>query len=288
MNEIDLLTLSAFILALISLLGWLLKKWLGTKIEAVYQRRSESLRATIQRDNEKSLIAFKDQLEKQAQLQSSAFSSFAAAQQATIQKRLKAAETIWNEVLAFNDSLPSIFGYMDILTVEEYPEAHSHGSGRELFAALSEDEVFAFATATEREGRKGWTADDLAKQRLYVNEQLWSIFRLYRAIMTRIWLHLAWSKEKPDHIYWFRNKYTRQMIEAALTPDELQDFDGARIGKIENLRSKLERRILAELRRMISGEVSGSDSLEQAKKYQRLAREGILDHITDESTGAAS
>lgn len=204
-----------------------------------------------------------------------------------MKKRLKAAENIWNEVLRFNDSLPPIFHYMDILTTEEYPEAHSHGSGRELFAALSEEEVIAFATAPEREGRKGWTVDDLAKHRLYVDEQVWYIFALYRAIMTRIWLHLVWSREKPDHIYWFRNKYTRQMIETALTAEELEDFDQARIGKIENLRGKLERRILAELRRVVSGEVSGSDSFEQAQKYQRLASEGIFDRHTDDSTGRA-
>ena len=285
MNEVSFLAIPAFIVALIGILGWLLRKWLGTKIEAVYQQRSESLIATIQRDHEASLIAFRDQLEKQAQLQSSAFSSFAAAQQAAVKKRLKAAETIWNEVLSFSDSLPAIFGYMDILTVEEYPDAASRGSGRALFAELSEDEVTAFATAPEREGRKGWAFDrDLEQQRLYVDEQLWSIFALYRAIMTRIWLHLVWSNEKPEHIYWFRNKHTRHMIEAALTPEELKDFDQAGIEKISNLRLKLESRILAELRRMISGEVSGSDSLEQARRYQRLASEGILDQSTDEST----
>ena len=285
--ESSLYISSVITLALVGILGWLLRKWLGTKIEAVYQQKNDSFRATIQQENEASLIALRDKLEKRARLQSSAFSSFAAAQQVAMKKRLKAAETIWNEVLSFNDSLPPIFGYMDILTVEEYPEARNHRSGRELFAALSEDEVFAFATAPEREGRRGWAVDDLAKQRLYIDEQLWSIFALYRAIMTRIWLHLVWSKEKPDQIYWFRNKYTRQMMEAALTPEELEDFDQARIGKIENLRGKLEQRILAELRRMISGEVSGSDSLEQAKKYQRLASEGIFVRLTDDSTGLA-
>ena len=287
MNEVSFLAIPASILVLISLLGWLLRKWLGTKIEAVYQQESESLIAAIQRDHEASLIAFRDQLEKQAQLQSAAFSSFAAVQQAAMKKRLKAAETIWNEVLSFSDSLPPIFGYMDILTVEEYPEAGSRGNGRTLFAALSEDEVMAFATAPAGEGRKGWAVDDLAKQRLYVDEELWSIFALYRAIMTRIWLHLAWSKAKPEHIYWFRNKHTRQLMEAALTPEELADVDQARIGKISNLRVKLEQKILAELRRMISGEVSGSDSLQQAKRYQRLASEGTLDRLTDDSTGLA-
>ncbi len=283
--EFNLLTSSVITLALVGILGWLLRKWLGTKIESVYQQKDESFRATIQQENEASLIAMRDRLEKQAQLQSSAFSSFAAAQQALMKKRLKAAEAIWSEVLSFNDSLPPIFGYMDILTIEEYPDAHIHGSGRELFAALSEEEVFAFATASDREGRKGWTVDGLAKHRLYVDEQLWSIFALYRAIMTRIWLQLVWSKENPDLIYWFRDKYTRAMMEAALTPEELEDLDQARIGKIENLRDKLERRILAELRRMISGEVSGSDSFEQAMKYQRLASEGILNRLADDSTG---
>ena len=285
MTEYGFILPSVINLAFLGVFVWILKKWLGTKIEATYEQQNEAFRAAIRRDHETSVVALRNQLEKQAQLQSSAFSSFAAAQQAAIKKRLKAAETIWNEVLSFSDSLPAIFGYMDILTVEEYPDAASHGSGRALFAELSEDEVAVFATAPEREGRKGWAFDrDLEQQRLYVDEQLWSIFALYRAIMTRIWLHLAWSKEKPEHIYWFRNKHTRQMMEAALTPEELEDFDQACIEKISNLRVKLESRILAELRRMISGEVSGSDSLEQAKKYQRLASEGILDQSTDEST----
>ena len=62
MNEVSFLLAPAFIVALVGILGWILKKWLGTKIEAVYQQKNESFRATLEQENEASLIAWRDQL----------------------------------------------------------------------------------------------------------------------------------------------------------------------------------------------------------------------------------
>ena len=277
MNEVGLLPTSVFIVALISLLGWLLRKWLGTKIEATYQQRNESFRAAIQQENETSLIAFKDRLEKQAQLQSSALASFVAAQQAAMGRRLDAADALWNDLLSFRSSLPPIFDYLDILTEEELPQAFNHPRGQELFDEVSADDVRSFAASHGLRGDMGQRLDySLERVRPYVDEDLWAIFSTYKIIMVRIWWHIAWFKEKGgDHIYWYRNEYTRELIESVLTPNELADLDQARFGKISQLRLMLELKMVDELRRVLSGETSGSDSLQQARKYQDLARDGF-------------
>ena len=278
MNEAGFLSVLAFIIvALFSILGWLLRTWLATRIEATYEQQNEAVRATLRRDHETSLIAFKDQLEKQAQLQSSAFSSFVAAQQAAMGRRLDAAETLWNDLLLFRSALPPIFDYLDILTEEEFPEAINHPRGQELFDKLSEDEIRSFAASHGLRGDIGQRLDySLERVRPYVDEYLWAIFSTYKIIMVRIWWHMAWFKErKGDYIYWYKNEYTRELIESVLTPDELADLDRARLGKISELRHKLEQKMVDELRRVLSGETSGSDSLHQARKYQDLARYGF-------------
>ncbi len=277
MNEVSFLVISAFVVALIGLLGWLLRKWLGTKIEATYQQQSESLLATIRRDHEASLIAFRDQLEKQAQLQSSAFSSFAAAQQAAMNRRLDAAEKLWNDLLSFRSSLPAVFDYMDILTEDEFPDAMNNPRGRELFDELSEDEFGSLIASHGLRGIMGQELDYGAERvRPYVDEYLWVVFETYKKIMFRVWFRLVrFNTQGGDAVFWYRDSHTRSLIAFVLTPDELADFDRTDFGKIAHLRFTLEQKIVDELRRMISGETSGSDSFQQARAYQQLAREGL-------------
>ena len=279
---------SAVSIVLLACISWILKRWLGTKIDTIYEQRAEAFRAAIQKDNEVSLISFRDQLEKEAQLHASAFASFAAGQKASMERRLDAAETLWNALLSFRSSLPSAFTYMDILTVDEFLGANTHPTGQEIFRELSEEQVLSVVESHRVDGSVDQATNySLESVRVYIDEYLWSLFSLYRVIMARIWLKLAWSKKDNSHIYWYNDKYARGMIEAVLTSEELDDFDRASTGKIAKLRDKLEEKILNELRRLISGEVSGSESLLQAKKYQQLAREGLGTYVADDSSGDA-
>lgn len=275
--DMNIILTSTISLGLIGILGWTLKKWIGTKIEAAYEQESDSLRAAIQRDHEASLIRFENQLQEQTRLQSSAFSSFAAAQQASVERRLDAVETIWADLLAFRRDLPLVFEYLDVLTVKEMAEVLNHPNGQKFFEELSEETL---RTLIASHGLNGdiWRKKDytLEKVRPYVSDYLWGTFLMYKKIMFRVWLHLVWFKTKGgDHIYWYNHPHTRRLIESILTADELADFDRSSMGKIEWLRFRLEQKVVAELRRMISGEVLGSESLQQARKYQQLASEGF-------------
>ena len=279
----SILAPSLISVVLLASLGWILKRWLGTKIDTIYDQRAEAFRAAIQKDNELSLISFRDQLAKEAQLHASAFASFAAGQKASMERRLDAAETLWNSLLSFRRSLPSAFVVVDLLTVDELRDIHSHPTGKEVMRELSVEQVLA---AIESHGLDGGGDQPnnycLESVRVHIDEQLWSLFSLYRAIMSRIWLKLAWSNSDNSHIYWYNDKHARKMIEAVLTSEEMADFDQPSSGKITKLREKLEEKILNELRRLVSGEASGSESLQQAKKYQQLAREGLQIHMTDD------
>ena len=118
--------------------------------------------------------------------------------------------------------------YMDMLTAEEYPDALKHPTGAELSRNLSEEGAITLA-GTE-------SPDPTERMRPFIDEHLWQLFSRYRAIQIRVVLHLIWFRDKNLDIYWYRNSYTRQLIEDSLSADELEEFDNLRLGKISYVR----------------------------------------------------
>lgn len=267
--DIDTLVLSIINFAAIGLLGWFLKKWVATKLEARSQRQLEELKATLRQENEVALARLRDRLKEDTRLQLSAHASFAAAHEAAVERRLESAATLWTDLLRFRGSLPPILTYMDMLTAEEYPGALEHPTGAELIRNLSEEGAIALAGIE--------SPDPIEGMRPFVDEHLWQLSSRYRAIQLRIVLHLVWSRDKNSDIYWYRNPYTRQLIEDSLSIDELEEFDNLRLGKISYVAKKIEDRILDGLRRMISGENSGSESFQQARRLQSLAQSELFE-----------
>ena len=110
--DIDTLVFSLVNFAVIGLFGWLLKKWITTKLETRSAQRIEELKAALQQDNEIAVTELKDKLEQDTRLQLSAHASFAAAHEAAAERRLAGAEALWTELLRFRGSLPPVLTYM--------------------------------------------------------------------------------------------------------------------------------------------------------------------------------
>ena len=255
--------------ALIGLLGWYVRKRIAARLDLRSTEQIERLKASLQRQNETALAELRDNLEKTALLHTSAHRSFAAAQEAAMEKRLRCAESLWNDLLRFRFSLPPILEIMDILTEQEYPNILETPEGTELFRNLSIDSVTELAGIDRDESIEG--------VRPFIDEYLWQLFTRYRAIQARILLHLVWFRDKGTDIYWYHHPFTRQLIADALSVDELEELDQRSIGKIRYIRETIEVKILEGLRRMISGESSSSESLKEARRLRSLTRDDFLE-----------
>jgi hypothetical protein len=69
-------------------------------------------------------------------------------------------------------------------------------------------------------------------------------------------------------IEWHKDSGIRQLMAVVLTPDEIEQFDQARISKVSWLQRQLESKLLLAAQKVISGEGFGADSLAQAMKIQ--------------------
>ncbi|MDE0699928.1 MAG: hypothetical protein OXH61_04285 [Acidimicrobiaceae bacterium] len=253
---------------LIGVLGWYIRKRIAARIDLRNTEQIERFRANLQLENETALAELKDNLEEAAFLHASAHRSFAVAQEAAMERRLQCAESLWNELLRFRNSLPPILSFVDILTEQEYHNILETPDGPERFRDLSMDSI------TELAGIDG--SGSIEGVRPFIDDYLWRLFVRYRVIQARILVHLVWLKERGTDIYWYHHSYTRQLIADALSTDELKDLDRLNIGKIEYIRESIELKILEELRRMISGESSSSESLKEARRLQSLSRDDLF------------
>lgn len=89
--------------------------------------------------------------------------------------------------------------------------------------------------------------------------------------MLRLLFLLHLGRDDAAKIEWHKDQGIRQLMEAVLTAGECNEFDQMQFGKVSWLQRRLESKILAESRKIISGEEFGAESLEQARLIQQRA-----------------
>lgn len=265
-------------LLLIAILYPVFRKYMDAQIDRRATQKVEKMKAELDRQNQLELTELRAKLEENTALHSSAHASFVAAQTEAMKRRLDCVDVLWTEVVWFYRSLPSVVGYLDVLTEEEYATAAEHPVGQEHFADISDTSVMSLMNANQHHRALGHgEVRDIEEILPYVDDYLWGLFAAYRGITLRILMILVWHKDKGSDIHWYREPHTRHLIEATLTSEELQEFDSAEFGKIAKFVQIMESRILKEIRKTISGEQLGQESLEQARRLKDLAKRALDD-----------
>ena len=156
-----------------------------------------------------------------------------------------------------------MLGFIDLLYAEEYKDARNHEGFGELARGCSIEKIVKYVEIRD---------NPVEKVRPYVGEYLWSMFFAYRQIMGRILSLLYWSLEDADKAEWHKDNFIQQILEAVLSKNELAEFENTNLCKISWLQQRLESKILAASRKIISGEELGQESLAQAESIlQRVA-----------------
>ncbi|HTR35027.1 MAG TPA: hypothetical protein VMH80_03945 [Bryobacteraceae bacterium] len=265
MTTIDLLLSAASGAAASGLLMWLFKEWLTTRlrtsIQHEYDRKLETFKTELKTLQELSVLDIKTAVAREAAFHAAAHNAFAEGQKASMERKLGAVDRLWNSVLQLRAALPPVLTFIDVLTVDEYRGAKDHPTFQALTADLSEQKIAALS------------AHGVEEVRPYIGEYVWSVFFCYQAILLRILFLLHLGRTDAEKIEWHKDKGTRSLVEAILNKQELQVFDQTQFGKVTWLQRNLEAKILSSAQKVISGEVFGAESLEQAALIQqRISR----------------
>lgn len=216
----------------------------------------------------------RDERERRASLdkqhEAHADASFAAAQQASIERRLDAGERLYANLLEFQKGLPVAIGHIDLLLESEYATVRSNPYGDAAFEVLNEQDLHAFVEVYSR--------DELGTIPLYVDDEVYELYLAYTTMMMRIWILLIWSQTKDaKHIYWHKDKSVKHLFESILTADlEKQKFESLSCGKLGYLYSLVELKTRDKLRQTVTGYRDGSES------RKRTYADAPLPYRTDE------
>lgn len=248
-----------------SLILLIVKEWLSTRlkgsIQHEYDKKLESFKTELRKQQELDVLAIKTAVAREAAFHAAAHGSFAEGQKAAMERKLSSVDRLWTSVLQLRGALPKILTFIDVLTVDEYKGAKDDPT----FRALADDPTTQNFVALVPKG--------VEEARPYVGEYLWAVFYSYETIFLRIVVLLQLGRTDAEKIEWHKDKGTRSLVEAILSEQELQVFDQTRFGKVRWLQRNLEAKILSSAQKLISGEVFGAESLEQAALiHQKIAQ----------------
>ena len=254
--------LHSFILPGITSVGvvWLFREWISARIrkgiQHEYDQKLEVHKAQLKTESEKSILEFQTEIKQKLSLYEAARSSIMVGQKSSIERKLDSIEKLWAELLRLKYQCPSILPLINVLTVEEYRQKYSRQKYRELVSEYPIEKIADYIEDKE---------NNVEKARPYIGEYLWSLFFAYRQVIGRILYLLYTGLEDENKAQWDKDKGIRQILNAVLTQNEIDEFDRIRLGKLALLQRKLEAKILTESQKLISGEELGAESLKQAE-----------------------
>ena len=254
--------------ALTAALIWLSRNWITERlrraIEHEYAQKLESHKAQLKAEHEIALERLRSDLAREHAIETTATATFTAGHIAASERRLQAVEALWKTILELRNNTPTIVGVADMLTSDETRKVPADPRLAPLLKDLSEAKIVSIFI----QGSSG-----VEVFRPFFGDYLWSLFFVYRALMGRISLIFVKGRGQATVDYWAEDDGVRQLLSAVLSKDELEHFHKMRIGKLDFMRGAMEAKILAEIRRIVSGQSSGEVALDQARRIsEALAR----------------
>lgn len=254
--------LSAYLLAILASAGtttlllvaaaWLGRKWIGKRLEA-----------SIQHEYDKGLVAFKREIDRDAEKLRLASAAFGEVQKATVTKRLEAVEATWKTILELQAAVPASFVYLDVLTDSEYLTARSHKNIGPALASIDADKV-----VTEASDR----AQQLAVLRPFIGEYLWVLFSVYQSTLLRMVYLVGRSKSEPRKILWYEDKNILRNIELALGEPALAEFQSLSLSRVSWVHDHFTRKILSTMEHVVAGREFGEAAMKQAEVMESQLR----------------
>jgi hypothetical protein len=266
---LSLITSATASLGLTALAIWLSREWISARIKAdiqyQYDQKLETHRAQLKAEQDVALIHLQTAVEKEMSVRAAAHASFSEGQKAAMERKLNAADKLWKAVISFRNQIPATFTFIDVLSLEEYKKLKSDPRAKALIERPSTEKLMPIMTSQQGEL--------VETVRPYVGEYTWAIYFSYHTVLLRLLFLSHEAMNDQGLIEWYKDDGTRALIASVLSASELKEFDALEAGRLAWLKQRLELKLLAAFRRIISGEEFGAESLQQAIQIQQRATE---------------
>ncbi len=245
-------------------LGYAARTWIGTQIQEAIRlgaRKELEEHKSGLRVEENALLEEFRKLNAQLQaVQGTANAAFIEGQRVAAEWRVKAVDEFWRMWTEETQKTP--------LQVQLWDS----GSPEDRLSVLMADANFLALMKDHSLSPDKALHTDIDRTRPFVGERPPALFRIYRTIVIQIShtmrKHACGEDTKP----WYADEAVHNLARSALSNEEFKGFLTMTKGHLMLLRNAIEREMLAELRKIISGEMSTAEGLEQSHIIQDVVR----------------
>lgn len=246
--------------AVISFLAFLAKTWAGEAVRHKF-RRDEAAHAHELRTEGNVLLEEMRKLNTQLQsVQSTANAAFVEGHRVAAEWRVKAVDEFWRMWTEETQKTP--------LQVQLWDS----GSREDRLSVLVADANFLALMKDRSLSPDKALHTDIDRTRPFVGERPPILFRIYRTIVIQISHTMRKHAHGEDTTPWYADEAARNLARSALSNEEFERFLTMTKGHLMLLRNAIEREMLADLRKIISGEMSTAEGLEQSHIIQDVVR----------------
>ena len=258
---------TVIILVTVPTLLYLGRTWASERIRqsvaAEYDRGLEELRAALALNS--------SQL---SGVQATANAALLEARRAFAERRASAVDALWREVLRIRNESPTAVFMLDILKPSEYDGFVTDDRLRPMVPELEDGYPGILSNAAIEDVRP------------FVGEHVFTLFFIYRAVHGRICFLLESGVKAGKVTPWFEDQGIHQLLSTVLTDGEWQAFTELNHGHVGWMRSLIEGKMLGELRKIIAGEISTTEGLEQAQRVHSIMSEvNVSDRARSDPSG---
>jgi hypothetical protein len=228
----------------------------------------EKFKITWAKNSSIDLQNLKYEIEKNNKAVDNLQSNFLNHQQKGYDKRVDAIETLWISINEINDGIPSVVSLcLRILTDNEInnstlDKANTKGiSLGSLVMKLDESKDTTFLVGP---------ANKVTLLRPFINEDLYSLFRTYTAIVGRITHTFIWNYKKSTLTTWKNDEHIKTLLKEVLNEEEFRHIYNKQVGSFDDMTNLLELKMLAMMRNSISGTDISIDTVKQIKRLEEI------------------
>jgi len=235
--------------ALVTLLAWLAKNLISTRLTATvkheFDEKIERVRADLRANEQRLADELRDRAATIATLQGQAFAALAARRSGVEQRRLEAIDAIWTHVCGPLRTLSTAATFLTMINFEEaVAQSAQKEDARKLFGSYMPPKDLI-------DGRDSMLAKATAG-RPYVSEEMWNLYEAYSAIVYTGILRLRILADGIDVPNLVDVAGVKKKVLAGL-PNQAGYLDEHGISVLGHLLGEAEGRLLAEIRHQLNG-----------------------------------
>lgn len=246
--------------------------WLGNRLlQSLLAQEKGKIQKDINKENadllakhQRELESLKARINVEESVRQMLAGSFSNAQSQVFEKRLEYIEELWKAFYTLRDSMPSFLTYVDIILEDEFEEWIKRTDVQKVFGDLSIEKISKMTNSA---------SGDIERVRPFIGEYLWSLYVVYRAFSFRVVVFIFMEQQKNHPKYWKTDDGVKQILSSVLSKNEMSSFMTKEIGSIQYVRTLIESMFITQVGKIITGESSVQEGIEQARNIMVSARQ---------------